>query len=60
MNILICDDDERDILKLRKMIEEYGRQSSMEVSISEFVSGKKKIKQNSFFLCGWRCVSEAL
>lgn len=44
MNILICDDDERDILKLRKMIEEYGRQSSMEVNISEFVSGKDMLK----------------
>jgi len=57
MNFIICDDDEKDITKLRNMIEEYGRQHAMEIHICEFGSGKelleamsKEIDKDAIFL----------
>ena len=44
MNILICDDDKKDLTKLRDMIEKYDKEKRIGMSISECGSGEELLK----------------
>ncbi len=44
MKVAICDDESKDIKRLRALIEKYGEDNHLDFSITEFKSGKELIK----------------